>query len=88
MLWKEVKSWCKTHGYYANREKQTHTENSYIYSWYKESDRKICGTTTSVSKLATIIFNTTTDNKYIEYQQEYIKEQNKEDIEHFKEGWR
>ena len=87
MLWKEVKSWCKQNGFYAERKKQTDIENSYVYTWYKESDTAIGGTTTSVSKLATIIYNTMTDNKHLEYQQEFITKQNMQDIEHFKEGW-
>lgn len=87
MLWKEVKSWCKKNGFYADRKKQEGVENSYIYTWYRESDTSISGTTTSVSKLATIIYNIMTDNKHLEYQQEFATKKHSQDIEHFKEGW-
>lgn len=87
MLWKEIKSWCKKNGFYADRKKQENADNSYIYTWYKESDTNISGTTTSISKLAHIIYNTITDNKYLEYQQKFIAKQDSQDIEHFKEGW-
>jgi hypothetical protein len=87
MLWKEVKSWCKKNGFYADRKKQEDIDNSYVYTWYKESDTSISGTTTSVSKLASIIYNTITDNKYLKYQQEFKDKKNTQDIEHIKQGW-
>jgi hypothetical protein len=86
MLWKEIKSWCKTNGYKADRSK-TDKENSYIYNWSKIDDESINGTTTSVSKLAFAIYNHMTNNEHITYQSEYKMQQLEKDISHETEGW-
>lgn len=79
MLWKEVKSWCKENGYKTDRTKNTEEENSYNYTWHKLDNPSISGTATSVSKLATIIYNQMTNNIHLEYQQKYAEEQSKDD---------
>lgn len=66
MLWKEIKTWAKTKGYNTSKN-----ENS--YSWSKISDSSINGEAKSVSKLAIAIYNNMTDNKWLEYQQNYDK---------------
>jgi len=87
MLWKEVKTWAKDRGYKADRTKIENEENSYHYKWFKIDDESICGESTSVSKLARIIYNHITDNAHAEYQKEYEDKESSKDIEHEKEGW-
>jgi hypothetical protein len=82
MLWKEVKSWCKENGFKTDRTKIKEEENSYDYTWFKIDDPSISGTATSVSKLATIIYNIITDNKYVEYQTKYREQQTLEDFKY------
>lgn len=67
MLWKEVKSWSKKYGYDSSK-------NDDSYSWSKISDPIICGEATSVSRLATAIYNNMTDNKWVDYQTKYKEE--------------
>lgn len=87
MLWKETKTWAKNHGYKADRKKIDGEENSYHYTWFKIEDETICGTATSVSKVAMAIYNDITHGTHIEYQQEYKTLQAQKDIEHETEGW-
>jgi hypothetical protein len=87
MLWKEVKSWCKTNGYKTDRTKVENEENSYHYTWSKLDDPAVCGTSTSVSKLATIIYNQITNNIHLEYQQKYAEEQSKQDSVIYDKGF-
>lgn len=82
MLWKEVKSWAKENGYKTDRKKIEGSENSYIYTWLKIDDESINGTSTSVSKLAFALYNLMTDNKYVEYQEEYKLKISQTDIDH------
>lgn len=82
MLWKEVKSWCKEKGYKADRTKVAGETNAYDYVWVKIDDPSISGTATSVSKLAFSVYNHITDNKHIEYQEEYRLKLLEMDIEH------
>lgn len=67
MLWKEVKSWAKKHGYESSK-------NEDLYSWSKISNPIICGEATSVSRLAKAIYNNMTDNKWADYQTKYKEE--------------
>jgi hypothetical protein len=72
MLWKEIKSWCKKNGYKTDRSAVKEQDNHlYTYTWYKIDNPEINGITTSVSKLAAIIYNQITENKWTEYQNEY-----------------
>jgi len=64
MLWKEIKSWAKKHGYESSK-------NGDSYSWSKINDPNINGCEKSVSKLARAIFNDMTDNKWVEHQNNY-----------------
>jgi hypothetical protein len=64
MLWKEVKSWAKKHGYESSK-------NEGSYSWFKINEPEKSGCEKSVSKLATAIFNDMTDNKWVEHQKNY-----------------
>lgn len=76
MMWKEIKTWAKDKGYKTDRKKVEGEENSYHYTWFKIEDESICGTATSVSKVATAIFNHITNNAHVEYQKQY--QENKE----------
>jgi hypothetical protein len=73
MLWSEVKKWAKEQGYETLKEKDD-SVNGASYYWAKISDTAISGVCPSVSKLATAIFNNITDNKWVDHQNEYIKE--------------
>lgn len=87
MMWKETKTWAKDKGYKTDRKKIEGEENSYHYTWFKIDDENICGTATSVSKVATAIFNHMTNNAHVEYQKEYIEKQAQQDIQHETGGW-
>lgn len=64
MLWKEVKSWAKKHGYESSKGEDS-------YSWSKISEPTVNGQAKSVSKLAIAIYNDITDNKWIEHQSKH-----------------
>jgi hypothetical protein len=84
MQWSLIKSWAKDHGYDSFREKveDGESDTQYHYYWSKIDDINITGMTTSISKLATEIYNHLTDNKFIEYQKEFKNKEAKEDIDH------
>ena len=82
MLWSHIKSWAKEHGYSSFREKVDGQENQYDYYWAKENDVSVTGLATSVSKLATQIYNDLTNNQYVEYQTEYKNKLAHTDIDH------
>lgn len=75
MLWSEVKRWAKEKGYDIVKEKDD-SINGATYYWMKSNDHSISGMAPSVSKVATAIFNSMTDNKWVDYQKEY--KENKE----------
>lgn len=77
MLWTEIRSWAKKHNYETFREKVKDSSNRYDYYWSKQDDPSVTGLSTSVSKLATDIYNHITNNKFVDYQIEY--QLNKED---------
>ena len=64
MLWKEIKSWAKNHGYESSKNEDS-------YSWSKINNPNVNGSAKSVSKLAKAIFNDMTDNKWKEHQDNY-----------------
>jgi hypothetical protein len=66
----EIKKWAKSKGYDVIKEKDD-SINGASYYWMKSDDHNISGVALSVSKLATAIFNSMTDNKWVEYQKEY-----------------
>lgn len=80
MLWKEIKTWAKNHGYESFREKVEGSDNQYEYYWAKIDDPSVTGLSLSVSKLATDIYNHMTDNKWLEYQKEYRENLSEEKI--------
>lgn len=84
MQWSLIKSWAKNHGYVVSRKITADGQkNQYDYYWEKtENNTPISGITTSVSKLATIIYNNLTDDKYVQYQNEYKDALSKQDIDH------
>jgi hypothetical protein len=86
-MWKEIKTWAKNQGYKTDRKKIEGEENSYNYTWFKIDDESISGTATSVSKVATAIFNNITDNAHVGYQKEYKDKLAQQDIKHEVEGW-
>jgi hypothetical protein len=71
VLWKEIKTWAKNHGYESFREKVEGSDNQYEYYWAKIDDPSVTGLSLSAGKLATDIYNHMTDNKWLEYQKEY-----------------
>lgn len=71
MLWKEIKSWAKSHGYETIKNKE---DNEYYWKKIDSESLDDGGVAKSVSKLATAIYNHMTDNKWVEHQQKYIKE--------------
>lgn len=87
MLWKEIKTWAKEQGYKTDRKKIETEDNLYHYTWFKIDDETICGTATSVSKVATAIYNNMTDHNYVEYQEDYKEKQSNQDINHSIDGW-
>lgn len=82
MQWSLIKTWAKDKGYQTVREKSDSDSNPYTYYWTKISDPSISGTTNSLSKLATLLYNNITDNAFVEYQKEYELKQLSKDIDH------
>jgi len=70
----EIKSWAKTWGYTIVKEKDN-SINGASYYWSKNDDPNVSGVALSVSKVATAIYNHMTDNKWVEYQTEFKKNQ-------------
>ena len=72
MLWSNIRSWAKEKGYKAEREKTDTAENSYNYTWVKLDNESICGSASSVSKLARSIYNHISNNRWVQHQEDYI----------------
>lgn len=73
----EIKKWAKDWGYTVIKDKGDEDNGDPVqYYWSKDSDPTVTGVAPSVSKVATAIFNHMTDNKWVEYQQQY--KENKE----------
>jgi len=68
MLWSEVKRWAKDRGYDTIKDKD---DNQYYWAKLDSNDPDASGVAKSVSKLAFAIYNHMTDNKWLEYQQQY-----------------
>lgn len=68
MTWTEIRSWAKGLGYETIKDK---TDAQYY--WAKSSDNSIdsSGAAPSVSKLAKAIFNHYTNDKWLDHQIEY-----------------
>lgn len=74
MLWTEIRKWAKDRGFDIVKEKDD-TVNGHSYYWMKSDNHSISGVSLSVSKLARDIYNTITDNKWVEHQNEYKDKQ-------------
>lgn len=76
MLWTEIRKWAKSHGYEVLKDKGDEEKNEKVqYYWSKIDDPQASGVSPSVSKLARDIYNHMTDNKWIDYQKEYMEKQ-------------
>jgi hypothetical protein len=84
MNWSNIKKWAKDMGYSCLREKNADINaiNEYDYYWGKIDDPNTSGLATSVSKLATQIFNHMTNDEYSEYQRQHKESLSKKDIDH------
>lgn len=65
MLWKEIKTWAKSHGYETLKDKE---DNQYYWA---KLDTNASGVASSISKLATAIFNDITNNEFVDHQTQY-----------------
>lgn len=70
MLWSEIKRWAKEQGYETVKQKDD-SINGHSYYWSKVDDPKTSGVSLSVSKLARDIYNSITNNKWIEHQTKF-----------------
>jgi hypothetical protein len=68
----EVKKWAKEKGYTVIKDKgDEEKDESITYYWYKNDDESICGMASSVSKVATAVYNDLSDYKWVDYQKNY-----------------
>lgn len=74
MLWTEVRKWAKSRGFDTVKEKDD-SINGHSYYWMKSDDHSVSGVSISVSKLARDIYNTITENRWVEHQNEYVEKQ-------------
>lgn len=68
----EIKKWAKQHGYEVIKEKDN-TINGHSYYWSHIDNPQATGVSLSVSKLARDIFNSITDNCWVDHQENYQK---------------
>lgn len=68
MLWSEIKRWAKDHGYDTLKDKD---DNQYYWAKLDDNNPNASGVASSVSKLATAIFNHITDNEWVDHQTQY-----------------
>lgn len=68
----EIKSWAKGRGYSIIKEKDD-SLNGASYYWAKNDDPTATGVSLSVSKVARDIYNHMTDNKWVDYQNNYVQ---------------
>ena len=68
MMFKEIKTWAKKHGYEIIKDKE---DNQYY--WAKLGDNNIdsSGVTPSVSKVARAIYNDMADNAWVSHQNSF-----------------
>jgi hypothetical protein len=72
MLWSEVKKWAKEQGYEAIKQKDE-SVNGHSYYWANINNPEVTGVSLSVSKLARDIYNSITDNVWLDHQTEFQK---------------
>lgn len=70
MLWTEVRKWAKEQGFDVLKEKDN-SVNGHSYYWMKSDNYSVSGVSLSVSKLARDIYNTITNNKWIDHQTQF-----------------
>lgn len=69
MLWSEIKKWAKEKGYETLKDKE---DNQYYWAKINDPNNiQASGVASSVSKLAKAIYNHISDNKWMQYQNEY-----------------
>lgn len=74
ILISEVKRWAKNKGYIITKEKGDEEKGDpTTYKWYKITDPTIQGIATSVSKVATAVYNDISGYKWLEYQKNFKK---------------
>ena len=71
MMWKEVKTWATSHGYKVDRQKVDGTIKKYDYFWHEVSNPNNKGQANGVANLAKQIYNSITDYRHVEHQQNY-----------------
>lgn len=71
MMWKEVKTWATSHGYKVDRQKVDGTTKKYDYFWEEKSNPNNKGQANGVANLAKQIYNSITDYRHVEHQQNY-----------------
>ena len=69
----ELKRWSKEKGYEVLKEKGTE-----VCVWTKIDDPSVSGIEETLSDTATAIFNHMTDNRWVEYQEQYKKDRQTE----------
>jgi hypothetical protein len=70
MLWTEVRKWAKDRGFDTVKEKDD-SINGHSYYWMKSDNHSVSGISPSVSKLARDIYNSITDNRWVEHQTKF-----------------
>lgn len=68
MLWKEIKTWAKSKGYETIKDKD---DDQYYWAKLDSDDPNASGVASSVSKLATAIFNHISNNEWVDHQVKY-----------------
>lgn len=66
----EIKKWAKQHGYEVLKEKDD-SINGHSYYWSNINNPQASGVSLSVSKLARDIYNSITNNQWIDHQTQY-----------------
>jgi hypothetical protein len=80
MLWSEVRKWAKENGYEVIKEKDD-SVNGASYYWADMTNTQISGVSLSVSKLARDIYNSLTNNEWVDHQAQFqIKLSQEENI--------
>ena len=70
----DIKKWAKEQGYNIVK-KEDDSVNGATYYWNKIDNEEIKGQSESVSKVAKAVYNSITNNKWVEYQQKYSENQ-------------
>ena len=73
MNFKELKSWSKKYGYEVLKSKGTEE-----CLWSKIDDPAVTGICDTLSETARAIYNDITDNRWVEYQEQYKREKQME----------